>query len=185
MDEATQEAGTADDSAAPGRTIPVSAPRAEVALGLLVAAMARLPRYRALPIGDLVALAIEPVARGRVTVVPPPQGAPAHLPAFAIWATVSDDVDTRLREEAAGGAFPLRLAPEEWESGERLWLLDLIAPTRAHATIALIDFGRRAGERPVRTHPLIRELVDPAVYERLRGAGPAAPAASDTVAADG
>ena len=174
MTDEVQATEKASEPAVPGRTPPVNAPRAEVALGLLVAAMARLPRYRDLPIGDLVGLAIAPVALGRVIVVPPPPGAPAHLPAFSIWATVSDAVDMRLREEANAGAFPLRLSAEEWDSGDRMWLLDLIAPTRAHATIALIDFGRRAGEQAVRTHPVVRQLVDPDVYAKLKAPRPAA-----------
>lgn len=40
----------------------------------------------------------------------------------ALWATVSEEVDRRL----ASGVAKLR--PDEWKSGERLWLMELVAP---------------------------------------------------------
>ena len=47
----------------------------------------------------------------------------ADLPwAFATWAFVSDAVDQRLRSTS-----PI-IAPHEWKSGERPWLIDVVAP---------------------------------------------------------
>jgi len=46
-------------------------------------------------------------------------GAPV---AYACWAKVSDEVDARLRDGS------IKLRPEEWNSGENLWLVDLVAP---------------------------------------------------------
>jgi len=42
--------------------------------------------------------------------------------AFFTWAKVSDEVDKRLR-----GGEP-RIAPHEWQSGEHLWMIDMVAP---------------------------------------------------------
>ena len=42
--------------------------------------------------------------------------------AFFTWAKVSDDVDARLR-----GGQP-SIAPHEWQSGEHLWMVDMVAP---------------------------------------------------------
>lgn len=42
--------------------------------------------------------------------------------AFVSWAYVSDEVEERLK---SGGT---RLKPEDWRSGENLWLIDLCAP---------------------------------------------------------
>lgn len=42
--------------------------------------------------------------------------------AYASWAFVSEDVEKRL---ATG---QLRLGPGDWKSGDRLWLIDLVAP---------------------------------------------------------
>lgn len=41
---------------------------------------------------------------------------------LALWATVSDEVDDRLKAGVS------RLAPLDWKSGEALWLIDVIAP---------------------------------------------------------
>ena len=43
--------------------------------------------------------------------------------AVALWASVSDEVE---KELIAGRP---RLRPNEWKSGENLWLIDLVAPT--------------------------------------------------------
>lgn len=43
--------------------------------------------------------------------------------AVALWASVSDEVE---KELVAGRP---RLRPNEWKSGENLWLIDLVAPT--------------------------------------------------------
>lgn len=48
------------------------------------------------------------------------EGKPAAL---VLWGSVSDEADARL---SAGGA--VRLRPDEWRSGEHLWLVDLVAP---------------------------------------------------------
>jgi cytolysin-activating lysine-acyltransferase len=42
--------------------------------------------------------------------------------AFVSWAHVSDEVEERLKSGAT------RLKPEDWRSGENLWLIDLCAP---------------------------------------------------------
>jgi cytolysin-activating lysine-acyltransferase len=41
---------------------------------------------------------------------------------LALWASVSDEVDDRLKAGVS------RLAPLDWKSGETLWLIDLVAP---------------------------------------------------------
>ena len=42
---------------------------------------------------------------------------------LALWARVSPEVEERL---ASGGANKLK--PEDWNSGDTLWLVDLVAP---------------------------------------------------------
>jgi cytolysin-activating lysine-acyltransferase len=48
----------------------------------------------------------------------------------ALWAFANDDVEARL---FAGGA---RMRPQDWKSGEKLWIVDIISP-----------WGEVAGER--------------------------------------
>jgi hemolysin-activating ACP:hemolysin acyltransferase len=44
-----------------------------------------------------------------------------------LWASVSPEVDQRL---TAGIAQPLRLKPEDWRSGDILWLVDAVGPQK-------------------------------------------------------
>lgn len=48
------------------------------------------------------------------------QGQPAAL---VLWASVSEEADARL--SASGSS---RLRPDEWRSGDALWLIDMVAP---------------------------------------------------------
>lgn len=51
-------------------------------------------------------------------------GMPLPVPAaVALWASVSPAVDARLSKDLAA---PIRLRPDEWRSGETLWLIDVI-----------------------------------------------------------
>ena len=43
---------------------------------------------------------------------------------FAIWASVSDEIDAKTREPIRAGTFPIRLKPEDWQSGSVNRLLD-------------------------------------------------------------
>jgi hemolysin-activating ACP:hemolysin acyltransferase len=43
------------------------------------------------------------------------------LAGIAFWATVSDEVDGKIREQIKGGSFPIRLKPDEWNSGDHVW----------------------------------------------------------------
>ena len=102
-----------------------------------------------------------------------PEGAaPAEesVVGIALWASVSAAVDAKISEQIKANAFPVRLAPEDWTSGDTVWLLDLIAVDRQQATSVLANFRQIAGERPVKIAPLAARLIDPEVAERLRGA---------------
>ncbi len=76
------------------------------------------------------------------------------------------------------GTFQVALSPEDWRSGETVWLLDVVAEPRKQraaadrkqATSVLANFRQLAGQRPVRIHPLVARLIEPEVLERLRGA---------------
>ena len=90
---------------------------------------------------------------------------------IAIWASVSDEVDTKITEQVKAGVFPVRLGADDWVSGEHVWLLDVIAGDRKAATSVLANFRQVAGERAIKVHPIVARLIDPAVLEKMRGAG--------------
>ena len=66
------------------------------------------------------------------------------------------------------GTFPIRLQSDDWTSGDIHWLLDVVAPTLAHAAAVINWFGQvlangRTGrsipDRELRLHPIVTELV--------------------------
>ena len=52
--------------------------------------------------------------------------APDRPIGVALWGYVSDVVEERLKTGQA------RLAPADWKSGEKLWLVDIVAPFGGH-----------------------------------------------------
>lgn len=170
----------------------------QLGMGQIVLATMNLVRYRNQTLADLTHLFVAPLLRDRVAIAKKvrPADGEAAVPAeesvvgIALWATVSDAVDARIAEQIKANVFPVRLAPEDWTSGDTVWLLDLIAADRKQATAVLANFRKVAGERPVRIAPLVARLIDPEVAERLRGArgkedAKAAASAFDTLKTQG
>lgn len=56
---------------------------------------------------------------------------------FASWATVSDEVEQRMKS-----GMP-KLRPDEWQSGDRAWLVDMVAPF-GNADRLLADLKQRS-----------------------------------------
>nr|WP_221231013.1 toxin-activating lysine-acyltransferase [Sphingobium subterraneum] len=81
---------------------------------------------------------------------------------------VSAEVDAKIREQIKGGVFPIRLASDDWASGEALWLLDVIAPPRKVATAVLANFSQIAKGRPVAIHPVVARSVEPELLEKMK-----------------
>lgn len=181
-------AGTAE-AAAPAQLDPevakkIAAVRSQVreSFGQVVMAMMMLPRYRNQTIADLQHLVLEPLIRDRVAIAYPGgshENALADVAGMAIWASVSEEVDARIREQIREGIFPLRLKSEDWASGEINWLIDVIAPDPAATARVIANFKQVVKEGSLRLHPHITRLVDSETLkkmgaERLSSA-PAAP----------
>lgn len=162
----------------------------QMSIGQTILAIMDLPRYKHMTVGDLSHLIVNPLLRNRVAI--------AHksvmengvakvdeetIAGIAIWATVSEAVDAKISEQIKAGVFPIRLAPEEWTSGELPWLLDVIAADRQQATAVLANFRQLAGDKAVKIHPMVGRLIDPAVLEKLKMASKAGEAATGTTAA--
>ena len=71
--------------------------------------------------------------------VPDSPGAPGTPIGFAIWASVSDDVAARV---LADGARSVRLAPQEWTSGNNVIILDIVA-----APVVAKEIMKKIGEK--------------------------------------
>ena len=162
--------------------------RVQLNTGQVVLAMMNLPRYRTQTLADLTHLVLDPMMRDRLaiahrTVDGKPQG-DEDIAGIAIWASVSDAVDAKITEQVKAGVFPVRLANEDWTSGDRVWLLDVIAGERKAATSVLANFKQLSGERAVKIHPIVARMIDPDVLEKLkaRPAGAEAEKGQDTLA---
>lgn len=164
----------------------LSAVRAYVreSFGQAVLAMMMLPRYRQLSLEDLQHLLLEPLLRDRIAIAYPgdAEGPGPDMVGLAIWASVSEEVDARIRDQIRAGTFPVRLKSEDWNSGTVNWLLDVIAPN-PHATARVIaNFKQVVKQGSLRLHPLVARLVDEDTLrkmgaERMPGTGQAPPAA--------
>jgi hemolysin-activating ACP:hemolysin acyltransferase len=138
--------------------------------GKVVMALMMTSRYRSQTIGDLQHLVLEPLIRDRVAIAYPgkvEESALADMAGFAIWASVSEEVDARIREQVANGVFPIRLKPEEWTSGNIHWLFDVIAADTRATTSVLANFKQVVKEGSLRLHPLIARLVDEETLKKM------------------
>lgn len=76
------------------------------------------PVYRNVSLHSLEAAAGAPIRLGQFRIFRK-EAVPF---AYASWAYLSEDVETRVKTGGTG------LRPDEWQSGDRLWLVDLVAP---------------------------------------------------------
>ena len=177
--ETTARRGSSDEFKPPQLTPEARAKLAEIrgrietSVGQAVLLMMQLPRYRHQSLADLNHLIVEPLLRDRVAIGyakgegDPPDSNPAPV-GIAIWASVSDDVSPKIEDQIKAGAFPVRLAPDDWSSGEKLWLLDIVSVSKSGASAVLVNFGSIAGDRPVSLHPVVKESVDAELLERMK-----------------
>jgi len=143
--------------------------RIQAGVGEVVLAMLNLPRYRNQTLADVMHLVVEPMTRDRIAIAKAGgEGKVEETAGIAIWASVSDEVDAKIREQIQARAFPIRLKAEDWASGETTWLLDVIAPSQKVATAVLANFKQVVKDKPVRIHPIVSQLVDPAVLEKMK-----------------
>ena len=137
--------------------------------GKVVMAMMMLPRYRQQTLADLQHLVLEPLIRDRIAIAQRTgEGAQAQdIAGVAIWASLSDEAEGRLREQIKGGAWPLRLKAEDWNSGSNNWLLDVIAPDQRATASVIANFRQVVKEGSLKLHPLITRLIDPETLEKM------------------
>lgn len=88
------------------------------ALGQVTWLLSQSPRHRTMAVGDFERLILPPLQLGQCRMF----HASGKLAGIALWALVSERLDTRLR------SGQMRLEPADWRSGDRAWLVDMIAP---------------------------------------------------------
>lgn len=136
----------------------------------LKAAMSQA-RYRNLSILDMAPLFLEPLKQNKIAIASPatPDGKPTPdgISAIAVWASVSPDVDTKIREQIDAGTYPIRLQPGDWSSGDTHWLIDIIAPSERLTTAVIANFRQVLKEGDLCIHPMVAGRLDPEVLEKL------------------
>jgi hemolysin-activating ACP:hemolysin acyltransferase len=99
----------------------MAALRNSLAFTQIIGVLMRSEHYKHYTLGDLEWLVVPPMLAGqyRIGEAKPKTGGSIPV-AVVLWARVSADVDKRL---AQIGRAPIKLRPDEWTSGDILWLV--------------------------------------------------------------
>ena len=140
--------------------------------GKVVMAMMMLPRYRHQTLADLQHLVLEPLIRDRVAIAQKAgeDAVASDVAGMAIWASLSDEAEDRLREQIKGGAWPVRLRADDWASGSNNWLIDVIAPDQRAVASVIANFRQVVKDGSLKLHPSITRLVDGETLKKLGAA---------------
>ena len=131
----SQNGGTAPQT--PQGAMQAVQPTVSHMLGEMTWLLQQSPLHKHFAIADLEwmimpALMLEQYRVFRGNPQPPKEGEeakPGNTPmGLALWAMLSEDAEKKLNDMVMGGQGPVKLRPDEWRSGDRLWLIDLVAP---------------------------------------------------------
>ena len=143
-------------------------------LGQVVLMFCGVSRYAHQPISELQRLCIAPMMRDRIAIAmgaePKGEGSQtafaAPLLGIAIWANVSKEVDEKIQEQISEGVFPVKMASRDWNSGDIVWLLDVVAPSRQISQTVLANFRQvlkaqniDLPDGQIRLHPVIKRTL--------------------------
>jgi cytolysin-activating lysine-acyltransferase len=103
----------------------------------IVAVLMRDPNFRKMRLADLEWLVLPPVMAGQYRLAQAParlgrgkdaEGGVLVPVAVALWARVSPQIDKRLSDNLDK---PVHLAPNEWSSGDNIWMMAVAGDRRA------------------------------------------------------
>ena len=108
--------------------------RQSVAFAQIVSLLMQSPLYRHFAIADLEWLVIPPLATGMFALAEMKAQAngPSVPAAVVLWASVSPEVDARLSGNLSA---PIRLRPDEWRSGELVWVVAVAGDPRVVSNV--------------------------------------------------
>ena len=97
--------------------------------GEITNVLMRAPNYKNLTLADLEWLVLPAVITGQYSVAEAQSKLNGLLAPLAVlfWASVSPDVDKRITENLS---IPIRLTPQDWRSGDIIWIVDVIGDPR-------------------------------------------------------
>jgi hemolysin-activating ACP:hemolysin acyltransferase len=150
----TNEAGTngsfrALKGAPQGQRVVLDQP---TALANIVTLMLQSPTHQLLNLSDLRWKVWPPLMLGQLAIETKLDQSGSRQPVAAmIWASVSAEVDARLSSNLSA---PIQLRPDEWRSGDILWIADIVGDTSiGHALVKKVLLTTLAG-RKVRVRSL-------------------------------
>ncbi len=137
--------------------------------GQAVWLMTQSPAHRNFFLSDLEWMVMPPLLARQFRIFPG-KNQPIGI---ALWASLTEEAEQRL---LSGN---VRLAPQDWNAGDRLWLVELLAPF-GHQDVMLADLQNTifAGKK-FKMHRTVNGVREVATLE---GAKPGAPVAAPTVA---
>ncbi len=131
-----------------------------MAFAQIVNLMSRSPVHKFFTLADLEWLVIPPLTTGQFAIASakPQPDAPSMPVAVVLWASVSAETDQRL---SGNPDVPVRLRPDEWRSGDILWLIDSIGDQRAVQGLMDQLAGTRFEGRPIKAR-IVKRPATPA-----------------------
>ena len=133
--KAKDKSAAGNESAEQAARQAIQAKMVAAGFGEIVSVLMRSPHYRHYSLTDLEWLVVPPLLAQQFTLAEARTkegGIPAPV-GVALWARVSDEVDKKLVDNLDR---PVRLRPDEWTSGDTLWLIDVVgAPEAVKAMI--------------------------------------------------
>ncbi len=109
-------------------TAKLAAVQKSLAFTQIVSLMMRSPQHRTYSLSDLEWLFLPALQANQFRIAEAKFNG-TNVPAgFLLWASVSPDVNKRLSETASA---QVRLRPEDWRSGDILWIIEAVGDPRA------------------------------------------------------
>ena len=106
----------------------LAAVQKSIAFTQIVSLMMRSPQHRTYSLSDLEWLFLPALQHNQFRIAEATFNG-TNVPAgFLLWASVSADVDKRLSETSSA---QVRLRPEDWRSGDILWIIETVGDPRA------------------------------------------------------
>lgn len=96
------------------------------AIGDMVTLYSKDPAHRHFAFADMEWKILPPIVNGQfhIEIANDPEFGTLRPIALVTWAKVSDELDARLSAQAQGEV--VRLQPAEWNSGDNIWLVDVV-----------------------------------------------------------
>ena len=113
----------------PGQAISDTPKTVAQILGEITWLLTQSPVHRQMFLSDLEWFCMPAILLEQFRMFYGPGAATPTPAAVALWASVSEETEARLQ---SGG---VKLRPDEWKSGDRPWLIELVAPFGGHDEI--------------------------------------------------